>query len=58
MFGSSLVKAAAVGIVQGLIRQLDVLAEAIQMGDKAKALAIVAEMKDALNKVLPWLSKP
>jgi len=57
MFGSSIIKAAAVGIIAGLIKQLDDLANAIKLGDQKTALGIVAEMKSALEKVKPWLAR-
>lgn len=57
MFGSSIIKAAAVGMISGLIKQLDELSNAIRLGDKNDALAIVAEMRSALEKIKPWIVK-
>ena len=57
MFGASLLKQDAASILDGLVKQLELLDHHIKRGDSEKALAITAEIKQALEKVRPWLTK-
>jgi hypothetical protein len=55
MFGSSIIKSIASGAIEGMTRNLDSLATLIREGKTDQALALVSEMKSALEKLRSYL---